>query len=276
MAEASPGAETVAASSPQPDFIFNFRTLCLGAATPSPASHKAGHGKSASLSPEPSARCCQVAMPATGAAVKPYALRSAAALRASAAAADVAVQPGSVPAQPAAGTPPATPVAAAPDSSPEKVVVVLSNRVPETGDGGDSSVRILQQLIEIQGYPTFVGEENIQGGDNWVDTIQNAIEECKAFVIMCSPTYGHPEQSPWTKRELDMAVNEKKVLLPVWHNGPYPPPNTKLTLSGMQRFPAGNFKGGYVAAGISHERVADVLVAALKRKGIQPSRSPRA
>ena len=153
---------------------------------------------------------------------------------------------------------------------------MISNRVPETGDGGDSSVRALQQAIMRRGYDTFVGEENIQGGDNWPSTIQKAVEDCKAFVVLCSPTYGDAKKSPWTKRELDMAVNENKVLLAVWHSGPYPPPAAKIYFSGMQRVPAGNFKKGYVAAGISHERVADELVEALMRNGIQPSRAPRA
>jgi hypothetical protein len=63
----------------------------------------------------------------------------------------------------------------------------------------------------------------------------------------------------------------KKPLIPVYHSGPYPPPEVAIYLGGKQRIPGGNFKNGYVAAKISHERVAEEVAAALVRAGVTPS-----
>jgi hypothetical protein len=154
---------------------------------------------------------------------------------------------------------------------------MVSYRKPETGSskGGDRAVRALRTALRRRGYTVFVAEETIKGGDSWPATIQKAVQNCKAFVILCSPTYGHAELSPWTERELVLADNLKKPLLPVWHSGPYPPPAVAIHLSGKQRIPAvDDFYEGYVAAGISHEHAADELVTALMEKGIRPSRAP--
>ena len=152
--------------------------------------------------------------------------------------------------------------------------LMLSYRVPHTGHGGDSSAFELQAGLERLGYSFFIAETAIEGGDSWPSTIQQAVEDCKAVVVLSSPDYGNEDQSPWTKRELELAANLKKPLIPVWHSGPYPPPAVQIYLSGVQRIPSGNFAKGYVSAGISHEAVVKQLAKALKRKGIFPSSPP--
>ena len=63
-----------------------------------------------------------------------------------------------------------------------------------------------------------------QGGGHWSAGIQHAAETCRAFVPLCSPTYGDPEVSPWTFRELSLVQERTRVpLIPVWHSGEYPP-----------------------------------------------------
>jgi hypothetical protein len=50
--------------------------------------------------------------------------------------------------------------------------VMISYRVPETGDGGDKSVFALADALEARGYRVFVGEAAIEGGSSWPATIQ--------------------------------------------------------------------------------------------------------
>ena len=149
--------------------------------------------------------------------------------------------------------------------------VMISYRVPETGDGGDKSVFALQAALQKRGYRVFVGEAAIEGGASWPTTIQKGVEDCKAFVILCSPSYGDEAVSPWTKRELVLADNLRKPLIPVWHSGPYPPRQVAIYLGEKQRIPNGNFSNGYVKAKISTERVAEEVAAALARAGVPTS-----
>jgi hypothetical protein len=170
---------------------------------------------------------------------------------------------------PPAATPAAAPALAAPaeGASPHGRDVMISYRVLETGDGGDKSVFALQAALEARGYSVFVGEAAIQGGEEWPDTIASGVRDSAAFVVLCSPSYG---DTVWTKRELVMADNLRKPLIPVWHSGPYPPKAVEIYLGGKQRIPGGNFNAGYVAAKISHERVAEEVAAALGRAGVTP------
>jgi len=149
--------------------------------------------------------------------------------------------------------------------------IMISYRVPETGDGGDRAVFALQAGLQAHGYSVFVGEAAIQGAASWPSTIQRGVEGCKAFVVLCSPTYGNAEVSPWTMRELVLADNKHKPLVPVWHSGEYPPPAVSIYLGDKQRIPGGNFNAGYVSAGISHEQVVKELVATLHGLGIFPA-----
>lgn len=148
--------------------------------------------------------------------------------------------------------------------------VMLSYRVTETGDGGDRSVFALQAALQARGYSAFVGESAIQGGAEWPEVIQYAVTTCRAFVALCSPSYGDKAKSLWTYRELTLADRLGKPLLPVWHSGPYPPPGVTIFLNPVQRIPRGNFDAGYVAAGIAVDTVADQLVAVLRDRGVFP------
>ncbi len=147
--------------------------------------------------------------------------------------------------------------------------VMISYRVSETGEGGDNSVFALKKALEARGHSVFVGEAAIQGGEEWPETIAAGVRDCAAFVVLCSPTYG---DTVWTKRELVMADNLRKPLIPVWHSGAYPPKAAEIYLGGKQRIPGGNFGEGYVKARIAHERVAEEVAAALARAGVAPSR----
>jgi hypothetical protein len=150
--------------------------------------------------------------------------------------------------------------------------VMISNRVHETGGRGDGETQALKAELEKYGYSVFVGEE-IPAGANWPRHIQWSIENCRAFVIMCSPSYGDSRLSPWTKRELELADSRNRPMIPVWHSGKYPPGEVALFLTGLQRLPADRptMRAGYKEAGISTQEVAAELVTALTLLGVGPS-----
>jgi hypothetical protein len=68
----------------------------------------------------------------------------------------------------------------------------------------------LQQALEARGYSCFVGEKQLEGGDEWATTIARAVKGCRAMLIVSSPTYG---MTKWTFRELQMADNNQKKLV---------------------------------------------------------------
>jgi ankyrin repeat protein len=160
-------------------------------------------------------------------------------------------------------------------SSKAPADVMISYRVPESGLAGDSAVVELKKFLEMRGYTVFVGESSIEGGDEWASTIQAAVVGCKAFVVVCSRTYGDEMVSTWTWREFQLADKLKKLILPVWHSGPYPPEAVQIFLSGTQRVPNSNITVGYVAAGISQEAVAAELARTMALKGVLPSQAPQ-
>lgn len=157
-------------------------------------------------------------------------------------------------------------------SSKAAADIMISYYVRESGIPGDSAVVELKRLLEMRGYTVFVGELAIEAGDSWRPMIQAGVEGCKAFVVLCSPSYG---DSKWTAREIALADDLNKLIMPVWHSGPYPPKAARMVLGNTQRVPCGTMDAGYVAAGMSHEAVAAELADALASKGVLPSLSPQ-
>ena len=100
--------------------------------------------------------------------------------------------------------------------------VMLSYRVPETGAErlrGDGMVFRLSDALEARGFTVFVGEAALQAGEQWAIEIQNAVKECQVFVVLCSPSYGDTDVSKWTFREIQLADNNHKPIVAVWHSG---------------------------------------------------------
>ena len=152
---------------------------------------------------------------------------------------------------------------------------MLSYRIPETGQRGDKSVFVLRDTLKSLGYSVFLGESSIQSGDDWPTVIQTGVEECRAFVAVCSHTYGDMAVSKWTKRELERADKLGKPLFTVWNSGIYPPKPVAMVLQSVQYVPNdATVTEGYDKAGISHVQVAQYLAAALARAKIKPS-APR-
>eukprot|EP00798_Chlamydomonas_sp_ICE-L_P022290 gene22290-29366_t len=59
--------------------------------------------------------------------------------------------------------------------------------------------------------------------------------QCDALVAVISKTYG---DSVWCKSEVKMAMGMKKLIIPLWHSGPYPPTSMALSLASFQSIPS--------------------------------------
>ena len=116
------------------------------------------------------------------------------------------------------------------------------------------------------GIGCFVGESALQPGQKWAMNIQAAVKECKVFVVLCSPSYG---DTTWTYREIQLADNNKKPLLAVWHSGTYPPPKVEIWLGGEQRLPRGHQSMTHPS--VRFDDVIVELVSALERFGVKPT-----
>lgn len=114
------------------------------------------------------------------------------------------------------------------------------------------------------GYSTFIAESDIEGADCWASVIQGAIDEADCVVAICSTSYG---DTVWTKREFEYADGAKKLIVPLWHSGTFPPKPLALYLAGVNRVPRGNDP---LASFSRHEEVFEQLVKALAAKGVPP------
>lgn len=61
------------------------------------------------------------------------------------------------------------------------------------------------------GLSVWMAPEDIPGGGSYAEHIPDAIENCKAFVMIFSPK---AQDSKWVRRELDQAINNDKEILP--------------------------------------------------------------
>ena len=100
-----------------------------------------------------------------------------------------------------------------------------------------------------------------QGGDQFPDIIQGAVLNCKAFVAICSTSYG---STKYTKMEFTLAHSEGKTIIPVYHSGAWPPPALKLFLAGVNYVPKGSCATGPKAPSVGEvaKQVVDAMLAA--------------
>jgi len=65
--------------------------------------------------------------------------------------------------------------------------------------------------IENAGFACWIAPRDIEGGAEYSEIIENAISNCKVFVLIFSE---NSEKSPWVKSELNIAFSENKYLIP--------------------------------------------------------------
>jgi serine/threonine protein kinase len=191
--------------------------------------------------------------------------------------------------------------------------IFVSYRDVETGRMGNRfSLDELQPALEREGYSVFCYALQLRAGDAWVSVLTDGIEKAKAFIPVCSPTYADLSSSPWTSNELfhasrtaelraeaaaaaaakglskddggaaaaDVAAAQappppaRPFLLPLWHSGIFPPPDTAAILGPLaaRRVPAGPTSADAIIARGDLSAVIQELVAALKAAGVHPSR----
>eukprot|EP00004_Rigifila_ramosa_P007581 TRINITY_DN185_c0_g2_i3.p1 TRINITY_DN185_c0_g2~~TRINITY_DN185_c0_g2_i3.p1 ORF type:complete len:191 (-),score=48.66 TRINITY_DN185_c0_g2_i3:182-715(-) len=83
---------------------------------------------------------------------------------------------------------------------------------------GAHLVQRLRTKLEPLYSSVFVDTESITGGAEWKRVIEKAIEECDAFVLLCTPDFLSKttgSSGEWVVREFCMAVDKKKLILPI-------------------------------------------------------------
>ena len=147
------------------------------------------------------------------------------------------------------------------------VDVFVAYRNAETGAdaaGGDGTAVALRAVLEHLGIRVFFGAVSLSGGQAWVKQITHAAKTCAVFCPVVSRTFG---ASKWTLRELQMADESKRAIVPVWHSGPWPPATAAgPVLAGRQRVPSSS---SFVDSGSNLEQLLERLLPALGDAGVR-------
>lgn len=70
---------------------------------------------------------------------------------------------------------------------------------------------LVKQVLQSNGIRCWMAPDDIPSGENYAKSIPAAIEGCRIFVLLLS---GVAQMSPWVSKELDLAVNGLKVIIP--------------------------------------------------------------
>jgi len=83
-------------------------------------------------------------------------------------------------------------------------------------------VQKLKSSLEYSGLKCWMDENQMKGGELLFSEIDNGVSSASVFIACVSNQYGASENC---KRELRLATDRKKLLLPVWiaNCDPYPP-----------------------------------------------------
>lgn len=69
----------------------------------------------------------------------------------------------------------------------------------------------LKKVLETNGISCWMAPMSIRGGSNYAQSIPTAIANCKVFVLMLSRK---AQDSQWISKEVNQALNEKKIIMP--------------------------------------------------------------
>ncbi|MBN8635339.1 MAG: TIR domain-containing protein [Anaerolineae bacterium] len=73
-------------------------------------------------------------------------------------------------------------------------------------------VQTLVAELRQNGIDTWVDQHLIEGGDDWLDRINQALEDCTAMVLCVSP---QALASKWVKMEYRYFIDENKLIVPI-------------------------------------------------------------
>lgn len=79
-------------------------------------------------------------------------------------------------------------------------------------DEGQEYARQLKSILEYLGFNVFLDVDDIIGGDNWVDALNQAVLNCVIFIPLITSRYG---LTKWTKREVILADLMNKQIIPI-------------------------------------------------------------
>lgn len=75
-----------------------------------------------------------------------------------------------------------------------------------------SDVADIVRFLEEEKLTYFKAPEMIPPGSNYAREIPHAIQECSIFLLLLSR---HSQESMWVEKELDCAINHRKIIIPV-------------------------------------------------------------
>ena len=75
----------------------------------------------------------------------------------------------------------------------------------------ESSAEFVRSVLETNKITCWKAPQNIPLGSDYAKAIPDAISECQIFLLMLSEK---SQKSPWVRKELDMAVNCGKLIIP--------------------------------------------------------------
>ena len=85
--------------------------------------------------------------------------------------------------------------------------------------------------LEKFGYRVWIDRAGIRGGQQWNATIVRSIKEAQALILLLSPNSARSDN---VRREIDLAVEAKKPIIPIEIQVTAMPENLQYQLAGVQ------------------------------------------
>jgi len=101
-------------------------------------------------------------------------------------------------------------------------------------------VNAIAQFLAPLPIPVFVDTKSIVPGDKWEDSIVTALQDATHVYVFWSK---HAEASDWVKKEVGLAIDHKKVVIPVFIDDTKLPFDLSRFMGIDVRFVAGVNKG---------------------------------
>jgi adenylate cyclase len=114
----------------------------------------------------------------------------------------------------------------------------------------------LTELLASAGLSVWIDQAGIEAATSWSEEIVNALDSCKAFVIMLSPS---SIESKNVVRELALAFEKNKKILPLDLEPVQLPPSMQYHLAGLQRTSMTNI---------------DAIIRAIGKLGLEATQAP--
>lgn len=112
----------------------------------------------------------------------------------------------------------------------------------------------VKSVLEENGLTCWMAPSSIPGGSSYAEEIEDAICKCGVYVLILSQK---AQESKWVQKELDMALNQEKVILPFMIENCRLQKAFNFYLTDVQRYDAFSSKAGAMDAMI--ERIKGAL-----------------